>query len=165
MSQSEQQVNPSLEELIQSTKEYTNRLAQIRIEKQAEENEPEKELMLWTTVAGLRFYLDYKKEDDRAFLDSLTPGTELLLKRDPDNEYDRWAIEVQTLDGRLIGYVTRYKNETIARMMDHGHIFEARVESQSDLAENLEEDQMAPTELKSLPFTIWLIKGGKADDK
>ena len=165
MTQSEQKKDLSLEELLKDSEEYMKRLSQIRIEKQAEEEEPEKELMLWTSVAGIRFYVDLKDEADVAFLESLTPGTELLLKRDPDNKYDRWAIEVQTLDGRTLGYVTRYKNETIARMMDHGHVFEARVESQNDLTDNMQDDQQAPTEGKYIPFTIWLVKGGKNKDE
>ena len=151
------QLDPSLEALLASSEEYTKRLTQIRMEQQAEKEAPEKELVLWTTVAGLFYHVDFDDEEDQAFLASLTPGTELLLNREPDNKYDRWAVEVLTLDGRKLGYLTRYKNETIARMMDHGHEFEARVESEKDLTENLPEERMAPTERNYLPLTVWIV--------
>ena len=158
MSNTAHQLNPAFEELLASSEEYNQRLAQIRLEKQAEKEAPEKELVLWTTVAGLFYYVDFNDADDQVFLQSLEPGTELQLIREPENQYDRWAVEVQTLSGRKLGHLTRYKNEAIARMMDHGHEFVARVESEKDLTENLPEDQMAPTERDYLPITVWLVK-------
>lgn len=76
-------------------------------------------LVLKTAVAGMYFHLD-SQEDGQEILKSLTPGTELRLFRDTNNEHDKWAISVYTPDDREIGYVSRFKNETIARLMDYG---------------------------------------------
>ncbi len=61
-------------------------------------------------------------------LESLVPGTELKLKREPENKHDRWAIAIYTNEGLQLGYVARYKNEAIARLMDSGYVFSAYVE-------------------------------------
>lgn len=70
-------------------------------------------LVLKTAVAGLYFHVDENSDEGRELLKSLTPGTELCLFRDTDNEHDKWAISVYTSDDRELGYVTRFKNETI----------------------------------------------------
>ena len=59
-------------------------------------------------------------------------------------------------DGNL--YITRYKNETIARMMDHGHLFEAQVESTKHEETKESEQQKTYTEQFLLPFSVWLVK-------
>lgn len=70
-------------------------------------------LVLKTGIAGMQFHVDIESKEGKALLDSLTPGTELMLYRDVDNEHDKWAISVYTKDDREIGYITRFKNETI----------------------------------------------------
>ncbi len=118
-------------------------------------------LVLQTGVAGLRFNLDLETEEGRAVLASLTPGTELRLFRDPDNAYDPWAISVYSPDGLMLGYVSRYKNETIARLMDCGKAFKAYVDERS-VPRPGETDSSpaalskAPTEDLRLPFSIYL---------
>lgn len=84
-------------------------------------------LVLKTAVAGMYFLLD-SQVDGQEILKSLTPGTELRLFRDTNNEHDKWAISVYTPDDREIGYVSRFKNETIARLMDYGKVFHAYVD-------------------------------------
>ena len=115
-------------------------------------------LVLKTAVAGLYYHVDTKNEEDREFLKSLTPGTELHLFRDPDNEHDGWAISVYTTDDRELGYVTRFKNETIARLMDHGKVFRAFVDEQPEPPKDETEARrtIAPTENYSLPFSIYM---------
>lgn len=48
------------------------------------------------------------------------PGRQLMLLREPDNRYDRWAIKVCTLTGTLLGYLPSGKNQSVARLMDAG---------------------------------------------
>ncbi len=52
--------------------------------------------------------------------------TELSLKREPDNQYDAFAIIVLYKDTKL-GYIPKSKNQTIARLMDVGKQFYAKV--------------------------------------
>ena len=148
----------SLEELFDFADKYTNSQKHLAKEKEAREGALGKELVLWTAIAGIDYYLDLESEEGKRIIGSLVPGTALALEREPDNTYDRWAIEIKTLEGIKLGYVTRYKNEAIARMMDYGHIFEARAEGRDD--ENTIEAQRkyAPTEQFILPYSIWLLE-------
>lgn len=71
------------------------------------------------TIVGMRFH---PGAQDR--LDSLEPGTPLILKREPSNPYDENAIEVyHEADGlppQKLGYVPRGKAEILAPMIDQG---------------------------------------------
>ena len=142
----QQQARSEWEELLASSEKYAKRQEELLREEQEEKQEPRKELVLRTSVAGIHHWLDFGSVEDRGLLQTLTPGTLLTLRREPENAYDRWAVEVYTPGGRKVGYMTRYKNETIARMMDNGHSFEAIVEEETDTPENDTRDQMAPTE-------------------
>lgn len=51
--------------------------------------------------------------------------SKLILKREPDNEYDTFAILVLFNDHKL-GYIPKSKNQTIARLMDAGKEFYAK---------------------------------------
>lgn len=51
--------------------------------------------------------------------------SQLQLKREPDNEYDEFAILVLFEDHKL-GYIPKAKNQTIARLMDAGKQFYAK---------------------------------------
>lgn len=115
-------------------------------------------LVLKTAVAGLYFHVDDNSEEGRELLDSLTPGTELHLFRDPDNEHDQWAISVYTTDDQELGYVTRFKNETIARLMDYGKVFHAFVDEQPDAPKDADEARRtrARTEDYRVPFSVFM---------
>lgn len=114
-------------------------------------------LVLKTAVAGLYFHVDQEKDGQR-LLESLTPGTELRLFRDTDNEHDRWAISVYTTDDRELGYVSRFKNETIARLMDQGKVFHAYVDEPLPPPKDAAEERRtrARTEDYRLPFSVYM---------
>lgn len=82
-------------------------------------------------------------EEDILALESIVAGTsylnlhdietqieikisELMLQREPDNEFDRFAVKVLFKDQKL-GYIPKSKNQTIARLMDAGKQFYAKV--------------------------------------
>ena len=153
----EKPASASLEELLNFTEDYNQRMKQLAREQEAQRQQPEKELMLWTAIAGIQYHLDLETEEGAAIFASLTPGTLLKLRREPENKYDHWAIAVDTEDDLNVGYVTRYKNETIARMMDRGHIFEARVEDKRNPESQASESKKTLTEQYLLPFSIWLV--------
>lgn len=112
-------------------------------------------LVLKTGIAGLNFNIESKEEEGD--LKKIRPGVELELFREPNNKYDEWAIAVYLNKTDKLGYVTRFKNETIARLMDAGKKFIAVVDEIEDNQRKAEEER-APTENMKLPFSIYLIE-------
>lgn len=51
--------------------------------------------------------------------------SKFTLKREPDNEFDEFAILV-LLEDKKLGYIPKSKNQTIARLMDAGKEFYAK---------------------------------------
>ncbi len=122
-------------------------------------------LVLKTGVAGIQFHIANKEE--KKALDNITLGTELMLFREPDNKYDEWAIAVYLTKDDKIGFVSRFKNETIARLMDAGKKFigvvddPATDEEAKQIAEKeLNRNRHAPTENMAIPFSIYLLEEG-----
>lgn len=116
-------------------------------------------LVLKTGLAGMQFHIQNDAERDA--LNAITPGTELLLYREPDNQYDEWAIGVYLSEDDQIGFMSRFKNETIARLMDAGKKFIAIADDPAELAnqDNGERrTRKAPTENMGLPFSVYLIE-------
>ena len=62
-------------------------------------------------VAGFRHH------QAPTLFDQLRPGDTLILKREPDNPYDRHAIQV-LWQGQLLGYVPRRNNQALAWALD-----------------------------------------------
>lgn len=77
--------------------------------------------LLETHVAGSSWHDAGEIEVSR-----LVKGGELTLVRQPANPHDPHAIEVRVDDKRL-GYVPRTQNEVVARLMDAGKAFVARI--------------------------------------
>lgn len=48
----------------------------------------------------------------------LKQGQMLLLRREPDNEYDSSAVEVLTTRKKKLGYLPKHLNRVIATLMD-----------------------------------------------
>ena len=149
-----------LEDYIRQIKSYEAQ-AEI-IERTAKEEEelkkrrPDWKLVLWTGIAGVQYHIDVNSDEGKKFLKSLKPGTELKLVREPKNKYDRWAIAVYTVDGIQLGHMTRYKNETIARLMDAGFTFHALVESRKKSNYQVPDEQRAYTENFVIPYSVWM---------
>lgn len=115
-------------------------------------------LVLQTGIAGMHFHVDSKSKEGAELLESLTPGTELQLFRDTDNEHDKWAISVYTGDNKELGYITRFKNETIARLMDYGKVFHAYVDEPPEPPKDSTEWRRTrtPTENYEVPFSVYM---------
>lgn len=123
-------------------------------------------LVLQTGIAGMQFHIESEEERER--LNNITPGTELMLYRDPENRHDKWAVGVYITEDDMIGYISRFKNETIARLMDAGKKFVAVVDDPEELAAEENEDlqdeeaarrnRRAPTENMKLPFSVYLVE-------
>lgn len=151
----------ALKAMLRLSEEYAASMQQMSRQTDKEHSSPRKELVLWTSVAGLQYHVNLNTKKGRACLAGLEPGTKLILEREPENEYDHWAIKVLTKSGQMLGYVTRFKNETIARMMDHGHRFEARVEDKKAF-QNKEKKTVTEGEL--LPFSVWMLEDQGKDN-
>jgi hypothetical protein len=54
-------------------------------------------------------------------------GEGLILKREPDNKYDRNAVAVLRENGGRIGYLSRDDAEWIGRIMDEGGRVDAKI--------------------------------------
>lgn len=65
--------------------------------------------------------------DLAAALPTLTPGTRLLLRSEPDNPHDANAIAVSNRAGLMLGYIPREANAPIARLLRLGADIEATV--------------------------------------
>lgn len=70
--------------------------------------------LITTYIAGTMYIYE------TAVFDEIEDGCELSLKREPDNDYDTYAILVLNRSGRKLGYVPRNDNRIIARLMDAG---------------------------------------------
>ncbi len=115
-------------------------------------------LILSTGLAGLEHYVDVSGREGKALLKSLTPGTELRLFREPENEHDRFAVAVYAADGTKLGFLTRFKNETTARLMDLGRVCRVFVGEPFEEPEDpvIRRRTVAPTEDYRLPLLIYL---------
>ena len=78
-------------------------------------------LALESIVAGTS-YLNLKEIEKEI----IPKETELILKREPDNKFDKFDIKVLYKNNKL-GYIPKSKNQTIARLMDVGKQFYAKV--------------------------------------
>ena len=78
-------------------------------------------VLLRTKVNGEDYY------QARESVRTLAVGDALALRREPDNAFDRRAIELFDPAGRKLGYVPRVDNPAVARMMDAGERMRARV--------------------------------------
>ena len=55
----------------------------------------------------------------------------LMLKREPNNEYDNYAILILTEEGQKLGYVPQDKNEVLSKLMDAGKLLFGRLDEKS----------------------------------
>ncbi|MBR5089770.1 MAG: HIRAN domain-containing protein [Ruminiclostridium sp.] len=67
----------------------------------------------------------YYRENINEIAEGLKAGDRLTLRREPSNEHDALAIMVLDRHGNMLGYVPRYHNAVIARLMDAGKDFYA----------------------------------------
>lgn len=130
--------------------------ASVKEEEQLKNTRPKWTLVLWSGIAGIQFHVDPASARGKRILKALEPGVELTLKREPDNKYDRWAIAIYTPKDEMLGYVTRFKNESIARLMDSGFRFHAIVENEMQVNYHAPYEQRAVTENYQIPFSVWM---------
>ncbi len=77
--------------------------------------------LLETHIAGLRYY------DIKNLSTPLQLTDALLLRREPDNVHDELAIIVLTVTAQKLGYLPKFRNPVLARLMDAGKSLVAEV--------------------------------------
>lgn len=68
-------------------------------------------------IMGIRHHALCRGEDC-TLLPAINVGDELVLDKEPDNQYDNDAIRVLTQKNELLGYVPRYYNSAILTYLD-----------------------------------------------
>lgn len=103
---------------------YSGGLIHLIYQKGGDLSLPSDEILsLECIVAGTTFIKNLEEIEVKLEL-----GQHLDLKREPDNKFDNFAIAIYSLDGEKLGYVPRNKNEMLARLMDAGKWFYAKVQ-------------------------------------
>lgn len=97
--------------------------------------------LLETRLAGI--YYRYEDSELDEFKEQYPIDAELKLVREVDNEHDEFAVQVFGKNDELLGYISKYKNETIARLMDAGKKLVIIVLDDSNLEKDI---RFAPTE-------------------
>lgn len=60
-------------------------------------------------------------------LPSVALGDKLILKHEPSNQYDPYAIQVLTKQGELLGYIPRYYTQSILYRIQHGDTYSCQI--------------------------------------
>ena len=154
-------MNPDeLQRYLNQINNYEKQIREIEFKsngKQQNNDNPEWILVLMTGIAGINHHVHIETDEGKLLMSKLIPGVELKLVREPDNAYDRWAVAL-FYEERKIGYLTRFKNETIARLMDSGFIFKAVIEGLSIAELKVLVRNRADTEDYILPLSVWMNK-------
>ena len=88
--------------------------------------------LLWVRVAGIRY-----RDNIDELLKNLKVGDKVILVREPENEYDDFAIMIQNEDKVKLGYVPRVNNDIPAKMMDAGLKLSGRVSKLKEPEEDI----------------------------
>lgn len=67
-------------------------------------------------IAGVRHYLECNGDNCKDSI-TVTRGDEIVLKREPDNLYDPYAVQMLDISGHILGYVPRYYSEGVSEML------------------------------------------------
>lgn len=74
-------------------------------------------------IVGMSYHTGAKEK-----VAKLPDNTTVILRRDPQNEYDSNAVKVMTRDGFMLGYLPATKARTIAPEMDRQGFDELRAQ-------------------------------------
>lgn len=85
----------------------------------------EKDIFLFDTYVAGTTHIEGIEELER----HLNTNDKLEFFREADNQYDKQAIVIKTIDGVKIGYVPKQDNVIFARLMDAGKLLFGRITS------------------------------------
>lgn len=83
-------------------------------------------------IVGIRHQAKCKGDNcDR--LPNVKVHDELILCREPENEYDEYAVKILSCDGEVLGYVPRYYSEGVFDRLTKGSSYSCEVVEVSDV--------------------------------
>ena len=85
----------------------------------------EKDIFLFDTYVAGTTHIEVIEELERY----LNTDDKLEFFREADNQYDKQAIVIKTIDGVKIGYVPKQDNVIFARLMDAGKLLFGKITS------------------------------------
>ena len=74
-----------------------------------------------TKIQGVSYHQDILKK--------CKVGDTLKLKREPSNQYDKYAVAIYTLDNELLGYINKYRNMRLNLDLDSGLEFGVEIKA------------------------------------
>lgn len=74
-----------------------------------------------TKIQGVSYHQDTLKK--------CKVGDTLKLKREPSNQYDKYAVAIYTLDNELLGYINKYHNMRLNLDLDSGLEFGVEIKT------------------------------------
>ena len=84
-----------------------------------------KDIFLFSThIAGTTYIPNIKDLDP-----FLVEGLEVYFFREPENQYDNRAIVIKDSENNKVGYIPKYKNDIISKLMDAGKIIFGKIRS------------------------------------
>ncbi|MDR3046844.1 MAG: HIRAN domain-containing protein [Bacteroidales bacterium] len=103
---------------------YSGGLIQLIYKQGGDLSIPSDEILSLECVVAGTTYINNLTEIEA----KLGKGQTLTLIREPDNKYDSFAIMIHNAQGEKLGYIPRNKNEMLARLMDAGKMFYAKIQ-------------------------------------
>lgn len=70
-------------------------------------------------MAGVRHYMGCDGRDCSQAM-KVTRGDEVFLRKEPDNDYDRNAVQLLDISGKVLGYIPRYYSEGVTVLLNLG---------------------------------------------
>ena len=77
-------------------------------------------------IAGVRHCLNCEGIDCLKAI-KVTRGDEVFLKRDLENKYDEYAVQMLDYSRNLLGYVPRYYSKSVAKLIEKGNKIECHI--------------------------------------
>lgn len=77
-------------------------------------------------IAGVRHYLDCDGDEcDKAI--EVTRGDEVFFRREPNNQFDKMAIQILDMKENILGYVPRYYCEGVTELLRRGKKMQSHI--------------------------------------
>lgn len=121
-------------------------------------------------VQSIKIYDNYVKGlthyNFEAISHQIKEGDELQLLRNPDNNYDRFAIRV-LYKGEKVGYIAAFENVVLANMMDRGvklHAFVSHIDPTRSVYEALAVEIHAELVIPTQKLIDSMLAENRADD-
>ena len=81
-------------------------------------------------IAGTKHWIKCNKDNENCnFPVDLKIGDRLILKKEPDNKFDQYAVEVFNLENQKLGYIPKFHSEAVTAVIDQDRKFKCVVKN------------------------------------